>query len=126
MVSQKPPEFLQRLTVFQRMLGFAVVVSIVLILLDISNIPQIQRLTDITRLFYEHPHTTTNTVKDVKFAVLYGRRVQREIIQEKSRDKQPQLHQLLQEYDAKVFTGLNILKKSFLGDQNLIKESEAL
>ncbi|MBF0552099.1 MAG: response regulator, partial [Deltaproteobacteria bacterium] len=117
---------LQRLTVFQRMLWFAIVFGIVLILIDLSNLPQLQRLADITKTFYDHPHTTTNAVKDLKYTVIYGRRIQRDIIQEKSLDKRQQLYQLLQQYDAKVFAGLNTLKKSFLGNQKLVKESEAL
>ncbi|MBF0552886.1 MAG: PAS domain S-box protein, partial [Deltaproteobacteria bacterium] len=117
---------LQRLTLFQRMLAFVIVVSIVLILTEISNIPQLGQLKDITKNFYEHPYTTINAVKDVKYAVLDGRRVQREIIMENSLEKRQVLNELEKQYDTKVFTGLNIIKKTFLGDQDLVKESEAL
>ncbi|MBF0476243.1 MAG: GAF domain-containing protein, partial [Deltaproteobacteria bacterium] len=126
MISQKLPEFLQRLTVFQRMSAFVFVVSIVLILTEISNITPLAQLRDITKYFYEHPYTTTNAVKDVKYAVLYGRRVQREIIMENSLEKRRALTELEKQYDTKVFTGLGILKKTFSGNQALVKESEAL
>ncbi|MBF0523996.1 MAG: MCP four helix bundle domain-containing protein [Deltaproteobacteria bacterium] len=123
---KKISDYLQRLTVFQRMLWFAIVVGVVLVFIDLSNLPQLQRLSDITKMFYEHPYTTTNAVKDLKYIVIYGRRIQRDIIQEKSPEKREQLLQLLQQYDAKVFNGLTTLKNSFLGNQKLVKESEAL
>ncbi|MBF0531401.1 MAG: PAS domain S-box protein, partial [Deltaproteobacteria bacterium] len=119
-------EFLQRLTIFQRMLGFAVVASMALILTSLSNIPQLKALTDLNRDFYQHQHLTTNIVKDLKYYVLDARRIQREIIQEKSPERRQQLKEIMSQYDTKIFAEIDALKKTFTGDKNLLKDAESL
>ena len=67
MNSQRILERIHNLTIFQRILGFALVALLLLILMGFSNIPQLKEIAIAIQNFYYHPHTSTNTARDLKF-----------------------------------------------------------
>ena len=69
MNSQRILERIHNLTIFQRILGFALVAMLLLILMGFSNIPQLKEMAIAIQDFYYHPHTSTNTARDLKFTV---------------------------------------------------------
>ena len=67
MKSPRILECIPNLTIFQRILGFAPVALLLLILMGFSNIPQLLEMAIPIQDFYYHPHTSTNTARDLKF-----------------------------------------------------------
>lgn len=117
--------FLQSLTVFQRMAAFSVLVMLAILFLGLSTFPQLQRLADITQNFYDHPYTTTNTVKDMKYTALYMRRVVRDAVIEKDPVKRDAIISSIEIYRGQFIEQISVIRKSFLGDQELISDAEA-
>ncbi|MBF0345726.1 MAG: response regulator [Nitrospirae bacterium] len=118
--------YLQSLTVPQRMIGFAIVSLAVFLWAGFSNIPQLGHMLDSIYVFYEHPYTVTNNVKDAKEIVYIQRRCIREYIFETKPEIREELLRNMRELEGKFYEKLKILKEHFLGDQRLIQETEDL
>ena len=117
--------FFQRLTVAQRMAGFTAVAVITVLYVGLTTFPELKRLAEINGRFYEHSLTTTNTVRDMKFTLLYMRRVTRDAIFETDPGKRAEQIASLETYHRTFFDQTAILRKSFLGEQQLISDTEA-
>ncbi len=126
MISRRYQKRLQNLTILQRILGFAFICLLLLGLMAYSNIPQLKVMVTTITDFYYHPHTSTNTARDLKFVATYRRRVHREILQEQDPVELAPLYQALKQHDDKFFADIAIIRKSFLGDQRLIEDAESL
>jgi len=80
--------YFQSLTVVQRVAGFAAISIIAIMYVGLTTFPELKMLAEINQSFYENAHTTTNTVRDMKFTLLHMRRVTRDAIFETDPDKQ--------------------------------------
>jgi two-component system sensor histidine kinase/response regulator len=117
--------YFQRLTVVQRMMGFAAISMIAILYIGLTTFPELKMLADINQRFYEHSLTTTNTVRDMKFTLLYMRRVTRDAIFETDPGKRVEQIASLETYHRIFFDQTAILRKSFLGEQQLVSDVEA-
>jgi len=116
--------YLQSKTVSQRMVFFAVIAISGIAVLGISTFPQLDRMADIQQQFYEHPHTTTNTVRDMKYTLLYMRRVTRDAIFETDPVRREAEIASIESYHKKFLDDVATIRKSFLGDQQLVTDIE--
>jgi two-component system sensor histidine kinase/response regulator len=117
--------FFQRLTVVQRMMGFAAISMIAILYVGLTTFPELNKLAEINGRFYEHSLTTTNTVRDMKFTLLFMRRVTRDAIFETDPGKRAEQIASLETYHRTFFDQTAILHKSFLGEQQLVSDAEA-
>jgi len=117
--------FFQRLTVVQRLAGFAAISIIAILYIGLSTFPELNKLAEINGRFYEHSLTTTNTVRDMKFTLLFMRRVTRDAIFETDPGKRAEQIASLETYHRTFFDQTAILRKSFLGEQQLVSDIEA-
>ncbi len=114
---------LERLTIPQRVLGFVAISLALLLWTNFSNIPQLAHMAESIRIFYEHPHTVTNTVKDAKIIVYLQRRGVREYIIETTPEKREELIRKIQEYEGRFNDKMKLVKERFLGDKAQIDEA---
>ena len=117
--------YFQRLTVVQRMACFAAISIIAILYIGLSTFPELKMLAEINGRFYEHSLTTTNTVRDMKFTLLYMRRVTRDAIFETDPGKRAEQIASLETYHRTFFDQTAIIRKSFLGEQQLVSDAEA-
>ena len=117
--------YFERLTVVQRMMGFAAISMIAILYIGLATFPELKMLAEINQRFYEHSLTTTNTVRDMKFTLLYMRRVTRDAIFETDPGKRVEQIASLETYHRTFFDQAAILRKSFLGEQQLVSDAEA-
>ena len=117
--------YFERLTVVQRVAGFAAVSIIAVMFVGLTTFPELNKLTAINQRFYEHSLTTTNTTRDMKFTLLYMRRVTRDAIFETDPGKRTEQIASLETYHRTFFDQTAILRKSFLGEQQLVSDVEA-
>ncbi len=115
----------QKLTVAQRMMGFAAISMTAVLYIGLTTFPELKRLADINQQFYEHSHTTTISAKDMKFTVLYTRRVMRDAIIETDPGKRAEKIASLERHHRTFSDQAAILRKSFLGNQQLVSDLEA-
>jgi len=121
---KKLNDYFKSLSIFQRMQGFAGIAITGVLIVGLSTFPQLKRLADLNQNFYDYPHTTTNTIKDMKYTLLYMRRVTQDAIFETDPDKREAEIASLEKYHRQFFNGINTLRKSFLADQKLVSDSE--
>lgn len=117
--------YLQSLTVAKRMAIFAFLSIGSILYVGLTTFPELQKLAELNQQFYEYPHTTTNTVRDMKFTLLMMRRVTRDAIFETDSDKRVTEIASLEAYHSQFFDSVKIIRKSFLGDQQLIGDAES-
>jgi PAS domain S-box-containing protein len=117
--------YFQSLTVVQRVAGFAAISIIAVMYIGLTTFPELKMLAEINQRFYEHAHTTTNTVRDMKFTLLYMRRVTRDAIFETDPDKQAAQIASLETYHRTFFEQAAIIRKSFIENQQLVSDAEA-
>jgi PAS domain S-box-containing protein len=114
--------YFQSLTVVQRMTGFTAISMIAILYIGLTTFPELKMLAEINQRFYEHSLTTTNTVRDMKFTLLYMRRVTRDAIFETDPGKRAEQIASLETYHRTFFDQAAFLRKSFLGEQQLVDD----
>lgn len=116
--------YLQRKSVAERMFYFAIVAIIVVFFVGVSIFPQLKRMIEIQQTFYAHPHTTTNAVRDMKFTLALMHRETRDAIFESDTIKREFHISNLANHHKKFFDEIAVIRKSFLGDQQLVSDAE--
>jgi signal transduction histidine kinase/CheY-like chemotaxis protein len=106
------------------MQGFAGIAIIGILFVGLSVFPQLYKLAEINRNFYDYPYITANTITNMKYTLRYMRRVAGDIIGETDQDKREAKIVSLEKYHQQFFNGVNIIRKSFLGDQELVSDLE--
>jgi PAS domain S-box-containing protein len=122
---KKLKAYFQRLTVAQRTKGFTAIAVIAVLYVGLTTFPELNKLAEINRRFFEHSLTTTNTVRDMKFTLLYMRRVTRDAIFETDPGKRAEQIASLEAYHRQFFDQTAILRKFFLGAQQSVSDVEA-
>jgi len=115
---------LQSKTVSQRMFYFAAIAILGTLIVGGSTFPQLNRMQEIQQDFFVHPHVTTNTARDMKFTLMYMRRLTRDAIFETDPVQREVAIASLDTHHKKFFDDIAIIRKSFLGDPQLITKLE--
>ena len=117
-------DLLERMTISRRMLITAAIAILGIVVVGGSAFPQLKNMLSIQQEFYQHPHTTTNTVRDMKYTLMFMQRVTRDAIFETDPVRREAAFASLENYHRKFSDDVAIIRKSFLGDQQLITDAE--
>ncbi len=118
--------YLERLTVGRRMLGFAAVAFLAVLAVGLSIFPQLQNLAEINRSFYQFPHSALSTAKDLQYELLHMRHLLRDLLREPDPDKREQLAQEMQHSDDQFFAGVRKLRAAYTGPAQDVAQAETL
>lgn len=114
---------LNNLKVSQKLLvGFG---SIVLFLVFISGIAiyQSYTLSRITQKLYEHPYTVGHAIQETQYNVVAIRSTVKDIMGVKTAEEVAQRIKLVDEYEARTYEALEIVKARYLGDPQDVKDA---
>jgi PAS domain S-box-containing protein len=117
---------LARLTVSRRMFCFAALAILAVLAVGLSIFPQLQTLAEINRRFYNYPHSSLSTVKDLQYELLRMRQLLRDLIREESPQRREPLAQELARCDARFYAGVLHLRDSYAGNPDDVAEARSL
>ncbi len=116
--------YLIQFSIGKKLISYNILSIILLAFLGVSVIPMLHLLKSSHRKFIETSFANINAAKDLKFNLLYARRVNRDLIFEKDLTKRPELISKLETFRMKSNQNINQIKNTFTTQNRIIFEIE--
>ncbi|WP_282875967.1 hypothetical protein [Pseudomonas peli] len=105
---------------------FSAASLLILLVAALGNVPELHLLTERMQRFYLQPHATTTIVRDVKYDVLYSRRLVRESLRSQDRKAIDGYWKQIYAIDTRNQFRLAGLRNTYPQGLALIEEAELL